>query len=156
MEWRTSMDLSMDQHFHRSIELQFPVCIGHSAGFKAQFCICVICPPTINRRPVGSEATTVYTDLSTGSAAPMTRLSMYSRERIRGLLRGGASVADIVDTLKSEGIVTCRQIVWRFKQHLDEHIEPLPKSGCPTKLTCPVLQSIETRCKGMTKLLCQK
>ena len=73
------------------------------------------------------------------------RLSMYAKERIQWLLEGGVTIADIVVTLKSEGIVTCRQTVWRFKQHLDEHnsIEPLPKSGRPTTLTRCVSGSIE-------------
>ena len=37
------------------------------------------------------------------------------------------------------------QTVWRMKCHLEAHnsIEPLPKSGRPTKLTGRVLQSIE-------------
>ena len=76
---------------------------------------------------------------------PRPRLSLYSRQRIKILLRDGATIAEIVDALKNEGILTCRQTVWRMKCHLEAHnsIEPLPKSGRPTKLTGRVLQSIE-------------
>ena len=75
----------------------------------------------------------------------MPRLSLYSRERIKVLLRDGASIAEIVDALKKEDIITCRQTVWRLQRHLDAHgsITPLPKSGRPTKLPGRVLQSIE-------------
>ena len=41
-------------------------------------------------------------------------LSMYSGERIKVLLQGGASISEIVNRLKSKGIITCRQTVWRF------------------------------------------
>ena len=73
------------------------------------------------------------------------RLSMYSRERIKVLLQGGASISEIVNCLKSEGIITCRQTVWRFQCHLRTHgfTSPLPKSGRRTKLSGRVLQSIE-------------
>ena len=76
---------------------------------------------------------------------PRPRLSMYARERIRQLTREGTSAAAIVEELKREGITTCRQTVWRIQHHLENHgvIEPMPKSGRPTKLTTPVLQSIE-------------
>ena len=65
---------------------------------------------------------------------PRPRLSLYSRQRIKILLRDGATIAEIV-ALKNEGILTCRQTVWRMKCHLETHnsIEPLPKSGRPTK-----------------------
>ena len=65
------------------------------------------------------------------------RLSMYSRERIKVLLQGGASISEIVNRLKSEGIITCRQTVWRFQCHLRTHgfTSPLPKSGRRTKLS---------------------
>ena len=80
----------------------------------------------------------------------MPRLSMYSRERIKVLLHDGASIAEIVDALKKEDIITCRQTVWRLQRHLDAHgsITPLPKSGRPTKLTGRVLQSIENSMQG--------
>ena len=73
------------------------------------------------------------------------RLSLYARERIRKLTDGTSTVTDIVEALKSEGIITCRQTVWRIQRHIERHetIQPLPKSGRPTKLTAPVLQSIE-------------
>ena len=76
---------------------------------------------------------------------PRPRLSMYARERIRQLTREGASVAQVVETLKRERIVTCRQTVWRMQRHIAEYgiVEPLPKSGRPTKLTATALQSIE-------------
>jgi hypothetical protein len=62
---------------------------------------------------------------------PRPHLSLYSREHIKALLQGGASTAEIVDTLKQEGIVTCRQIVWRFQCHFEKHgiVAPLPKLG---------------------------
>ena len=67
---------------------------------------------------------------------PRPRLSMYSRKRIQVLLQSGATIPDITDILKMEGIVTCRQTVWRMKRHIDLHrtLKPLPKSGRPTKL----------------------
>ena len=75
----------------------------------------------------------------------MAKLSPYSRQQIKVLLSNGESIADIVKLLEKEGIVTCRQTVWRFQRHLEEHgsTAPLPKSGCPSKLTSRVLQSIE-------------
>lgn len=86
-----------------------------------------------------------YTDQRPAANAARPRLTTYARQRIHALRKTGATTAEIVATLKSEGIVTCRQTVWRFQQHVDEHttIEPLPKSGRPTKLTPPVLHSIE-------------
>ena len=73
---------------------------------------------------------------------PRPRLSMYARECIRQLTREAAA---IVEELIREGITTCRQTGWRIQHHLENHgvIKPLPKSGRPTKLTTPVLQSIE-------------
>ena len=77
--------------------------------------------------------------------APRPHLSMYSRERIKVLLSDGLSIQEIVRVLESEGIVTCRQTVWRIQCHLQKHgsIAPLPKSGRRTKLTRRVLQCIE-------------
>ena len=68
------------------------------------------------------------------------RLSMYAREHIRQMICGDASVVQVVEALKAEGIITCRQTVWRLQQHIVEHstVDPLPKSGCPTKLTATV------------------
>lgn len=73
------------------------------------------------------------------------RLSMYARERIRQLTREGATVTQVVKTLKREGVITCRQTVWRIQRHIEEYgsIEPLPKSGRPTKLNDTVLQLVE-------------
>lgn len=57
-------------------------------------------------------------------------LSMYARERIRQLTHEGATVTQVVKTLKREGVITCRQTVWRIKRRIKESgsIEPLPKS----------------------------
>ena len=76
---------------------------------------------------------------------PRPRLSTYSRQRIKVLLENGASTSDIVSTLRREGVVTCRQTVWRFQCHMQRHqcIAPLPKSGRKTKLTERALQCIE-------------
>ena len=73
------------------------------------------------------------------------RLSVYARERIRQLTRVRATVAEILDALRKEGICTCRQTVWRIQRHIEEYgtIEPLPKSGRPTKLSANALQLIE-------------
>ena len=53
---------------------------------------------------------------------------------------------ETMECLRKEGIFPCRQTVWRFKRHYDQHgsIEPLRSSGRPTKLTDEVLQVIET------------
>lgn len=60
-------------------------------------------------------------------------LSVYSRERIKVFLQHRASIAEIVDTLKCEGTVTCRQ---RFQHHLNmPSILLPPKLGLRTKLT---------------------
>ena len=76
---------------------------------------------------------------------PRPRLSTYSRQRIKVLLENGASTSDIVSALRREGVVTCRQTVWRFQCHMQRHqcIAPLPKSGRKTKLTERALQCIE-------------
>ena len=73
------------------------------------------------------------------------QLSLYARERIQNLLDQGLSCADVVTTVKLEGISTCCQTVWRLKQHTQERgtIRPLPKSGRPTKLISAVLRSID-------------
>ena len=73
------------------------------------------------------------------------RLSMYARKRIRQLTRVDATVAEILNALRKEGISTCRQTVWRMQRHIEEHatIEPLPKSGHPTKLSANALQLIK-------------
>ena len=79
-----------------------------------------------------------------GSCCSRPRLSLYARERIRQLLSGGRSYSEIVQILKSEGIVTCRQTVWRLEKHINAHdtIIPLPKPGRPTKITDYVLQKV--------------
>ena len=73
------------------------------------------------------------------------RLSMYTRERILKLLRAGYSVAETFELLQQEGIRTCRQTVWRIRGLIEAYgpIEPLHKSGRPTKLASAALQSIE-------------
>ena len=70
---------------------------------------------------------------------------MYARERIRQLTCEGATVTQVADTLKKEGIAACRQTVWRLQQHITKYgvIEPLPKSQRPNKLTITALPSIE-------------
>lgn len=76
---------------------------------------------------------------------PKPRLSLIADNVLKVLLESGASTTDIVKILHQEGVVTCRQTVWRFKCHLENHhqIEPLPKCGRQTKLTKSVLKSIE-------------
>ena len=71
---------------------------------------------------------------------------MYARERIRVLLDLGNSISKITETLRLEGIVTCRQTVWRLKRHIDTYgnINPLQKSGRRTKLTQEILQAIDS------------
>ena len=73
------------------------------------------------------------------------KLSLYARERIRQLLFQGATVAKIVVILNEEGIKTCRQTVWRLKNHISSFgsIQPLPKPGRPTVLTSEVLRMID-------------
>ena len=73
------------------------------------------------------------------------RLSVYVRERIRQLTRVRATVTEILDALRKEGICTCRQTVWWIQRHIEEYgtIEPLPKSGHPTKLSANALQLIK-------------
>ena len=74
------------------------------------------------------------------------RLSMNARERTRQLLSGGSTCSEVVIALRQEGIDTCRQTVWRLERHIRAHgtINPLPKSGRPTKLTDVALQNIDT------------
>ena len=47
--------------------------------------------------------------------------------------------------MRKEGISTCRQTVWRLERHIKTYgtIEPLPKSGRPTKITDSALMTIE-------------
>ena len=73
------------------------------------------------------------------------RLSMYARQHIRQLTNEDTSASKIVEALRQEGITTCRQTVWRIQRHIEDHstVEPLHKSGCPTKLSATVLQFIE-------------
>ena len=73
------------------------------------------------------------------------RLFTYAKERIRQLTSKDATVVQIVEALELDGITTCRQTVWRIQRHIKEYgtINPLPKSGHPTKLSNNVLQSIE-------------
>jgi transposase len=70
---------------------------------------------------------------------------MYARQRIRQLTNEDTSAAKIIEALRQEGITTCRQTVWRIQRHIEDHstVEPLHKSGRPTKLSATVLQSIE-------------
>ena len=79
------------------------------------------------------------------STGPRPRVSMYARERILKLTRKGATVVQVVEALRREGVITCRQTVWRIQRHIEEYgtVKPLPKSGRPTKLSPTVLQSIE-------------
>ena len=53
---------------------------------------------------------------------------------------------ETMEGLHEEGIFPCRQTVWQFKRHYDQHgaIESMRSSGRPTKLTDEVLQVIET------------
>ena len=82
--------------------------------------------------------------MSTRPMLPRPRLTTYARERIRYLLLGN-SVSVTLRALQAEGINTCRQTVWRLKRHIALHntVEPLPKSGRPTKLTSDVLKVID-------------
>ena len=62
------------------------------------------------------------------------------------MLSEDMSHADIVSALRLEGISTCRQTVWRLDRHIRVNgtIDPLPKSGRPTKLIDVVLQKIDS------------
>ena len=53
---------------------------------------------------------------------------------------------EVVTALRQEGIDTCHQTVWRLERHIRAHstINPLPKSGRPTKLINVALQKIDT------------
>ena len=53
---------------------------------------------------------------------------------------------EVVTALRQEGIDTCHQTVWRLERHIRAHrtINPLPKSGRPTKLIDVALQKIDT------------
>lgn len=44
----------------------------------------------------------------------------------------------------------CRQTVWRWLKHYSIHssCSPLPRSSCPTKLTCEVLELIDSAMQG--------
>lgn len=76
------------------------------------------------------------------SMGPQTRSSMYARECIQQLARGGATVAGIVEALMQEGIVTCRQTVWQLLWRIENH-GTLDKCGCLTKVRVTVLQAID-------------
>ena len=73
------------------------------------------------------------------------RLSMFARQRAMNLLSEGNTSTHVVTLLRKEGINTTRQTVWRFEKHVRLHgcIEPLPKSGRPTKLAIGDLEAIE-------------
>jgi len=95
----------------------------------------------------------------------MTRrriLSSYARERIKILASKGASVSEILIALDKDGVVTCRQTVWRIIQHINTHgsIHPLPKSGRRTVLTNEVLNIIDIAMQAddetTAKQLCSK
>ena len=95
----------------------------------------------------------------------MTRrstLSSYARERIKVLASKGTSVSEILIALNKDGVVTCRQTVWRIIQHLKSrgNIQPLPKSGRRTVLTNEVLNIIDITMQAddetTAKQLCSK
>ena len=73
------------------------------------------------------------------------RLSAFARQRIKHLLSEGNSVTQVVTILGTEGIITTRQTVWRLDNHIKKHghINPLPKSGRPTKLSAGDLEVID-------------
>ena len=73
------------------------------------------------------------------------RLSAFARQRIKHLLSEGNSVTQVVTILGTEGIITTRQTVWRLDNHIKKHghINPLPKSGRPTKLSAGDLEMID-------------
>ena len=75
------------------------------------------------------------------------RLSLYGRQRAQQLFAKQYSIAEVLKELSEEGITPCRQTLWRLRKHIADHgtINPLPKSGRPSKLTPQVLQSIENR-----------
>ena len=75
----------------------------------------------------------------------MPRLSLFARQRALYLLSEGNTSTHVVTLLRKEGITTTRQTVWRFEKHVRLHgrIEPLAKSGRPTKLTSADLQAID-------------
>ena len=72
------------------------------------------------------------------------RLSSYVHERICCLLEDN-TISETMRVLEREGIKTCRQTVWRLKRHIRTYntIDPLKKSGRPTKLTPHVLKIID-------------
>ena len=76
-----------------------------------------------------------------------SRLSLYARQRAQQLLAKEYSIAEVLEELRDEGITPCRQTLWQFCKHVADHgtIDPLTKSGRPTKVTSGVLQSIENR-----------
>ena len=73
------------------------------------------------------------------------RLSMFTRQRAMNLLSEGNTSTHVATLLRKEGINTTCQTVWRFEKHIRLHgcIEPLPKSGRPTKLAIGDLEAIE-------------
>ena len=70
---------------------------------------------------------------------------MYARQRAQQLFAKQCSIAEVLEELREEGITPCRQTLWLLRKHIVDHriINPLPKSGRPTKLTPRILQSIE-------------
>ena len=84
-----------------------------------------------------------YVDLLRKSRHP--RLSLFARQRASYLLSEGNTAARVVTLLRNEGISTTRQTVWRFEKHVRLHgyIEPLQKSGRPSKLATPNLQELD-------------
>ena len=76
---------------------------------------------------------------------PRPRLSLFARRRAWYLLSEGNTCAAVVNQLRKEGIVTTRQTVWRLERHVRAHscIEPLPKSGRPTKLSDTDMRTID-------------
>ena len=75
-----------------------------------------------------------------------TSVFFYVQQKTnQGTSFGWTVIQEIVRVLESEGIVACRQTVWRIQCHLQKHdsIAPLPRSGRRTKLTRRVLQCIE-------------
>ena len=72
-------------------------------------------------------------------------LSMFARQRAKHLLSEGSTCARVVCLLREEGVFTTHQTVWRLERHIRAHnrIEPLPKSGRPTRLSAADLQAID-------------
>ena len=75
------------------------------------------------------------------------RISREDRKLIISRLLQGVSIKNIVLWYEHRrGAKICRQIVWCLLKHYHTHgsTSPLPKSGRPTKLTCGVLNIIES------------